>query len=187
MNRRFFADQRDYFKYSILRHLLAHDIRCTVCWMLTPDENRPANRLEDYVDDPANWQNLDPAVFNFLNAQLRPGPPNMDATAQQQSPIADCQFHWDPFPLDQNQRLAYFDACINTANGSQLVFVDPDTGPGSTEPSTRQHHAQIHRMERNRSHLPPRFLNPYIPTPATERPRKSDTPQRKTRILARNT
>ena len=129
MNERFFADQRDYFKYSILRHLLAHDIACTVCWMLTPEETEPANRLEDYVDDPANWQNLDPAIFNFLKDQLRPGPPNMLSIAQPQSPITDCQFHWDPFPLDQNQRLDYFNACINAAYGSQLIFVDPDTGP----------------------------------------------------------
>ena len=86
MNERFFADQRDYFKYSILRHLLAHDIACTVCWMLTPEENGPGNRLEDYVDDAANWQHLDPAIFNFLNDQLRPGPPNMLSIAQPQSP-----------------------------------------------------------------------------------------------------
>lgn len=129
MNERFFADQRDYFKYSILRHLLAHEISCTVCCMLTPGENGQANRLEDYVDDPANWQNLDQTVFNFLNDQLRPGPPNMFAIAQPHSPIADCLFHWDPFPLNPNQRLAYFDNCIKTANGSQLIFVDPDTGP----------------------------------------------------------
>lgn len=129
MKEQYFTDQRDYFKYSILRHLLEQGTRCTVCWMLTPDDGGQAGRLRDYVEDAANWRNLDPDVFDFLRGQMLPGPPVMRSIEQPNSPIAECHFHWDPFPAQEGQRLAYFNNCIAAARDSQLIFVDPDTGP----------------------------------------------------------
>ena len=129
MKEQYFADQRDYFKYSILRHLLAQGMGCTVCWMLTPNDGGAAGQLRDYLEDEANWRNRDPDVFDFLRDQAFPGPPDMHAIEGENSPIAECHFHWDGFPVQVDQRLAYFDDCITAARGSQLIYVDPDTGP----------------------------------------------------------
>ena len=134
MKEQYFTDQRDYFKYSILRHLLEQGVRCTVCWMLTPDDGGQAGQLRDYVEDAANWRNLDPDVFDFLRSQVLPGPPEMRSIERANSPIAECRFHWDAFPAQEDQRLAYFDNCIAAARDSQLVYVDPDTGPTPANP-----------------------------------------------------
>jgi len=142
MKRQYFTDQRDYFKYSILRHLLAQGVTCTVCWMLTADDGGQAGRMRDYLEDPANWRNLDPDVFDFLRDQMRTGQPAIHSTEHQDSPIAGCGFHWDPFPAQLDQRPEYFHNCIHAAQGTQLIFVDPDTGP---TPATRP---RLDRMDR---------------------------------------
>ena len=129
MKRQYFTDQRDYFKYSILRHLQAEDVACTVCWMLTADDDGQAGQMRDYLEDPANWRNLDSAVFDFLHAQMQTGQPDIHSTEHAGSPIAGCVFHWNPFPAQLDQRPAYFHNCIHAAQGTRLVFVDPDTGP----------------------------------------------------------
>ena len=136
MKRQYFADQRDYFKYSIIRHLLEQEIRCTVCWMLTPDDAPHAGQLIDYVGDAANWRNRDPDVFDFLSEQVIHGPPDMDSIELPDSPIGQCHFHNAPFPMPIDQRLAYFDNCIEDGRerNSQLVFVDPDIGPPPANP-----------------------------------------------------
>ena len=130
MKEQFFADQRDYFKYSILRHLLGQGLGCTVCWLMTPDVEGGACRLRDYLEDEINWRNLDPAVFDYLRGQVNPGPPVICSVIDPGiSPIANCCFHWEYLPLQEIEREAYFDRCMHIAKGSQLVFVDPNTGP----------------------------------------------------------
>ncbi len=138
MKPQYFTDQRDYFKYSIVRHLLAHDFSCAICWMLTPNVDRPAGQMKDYLEDPNNWRDRDPAVFDFLRAQYLTDNPDVHSTQDDPtSPIARCRFHWPPFPQDMDERPAYFHAAIQEAAASSFIFVDPDIGPAP--PSLRSH------------------------------------------------
>ena len=136
MKEQYFPDQRDYFKYSILRHLLEQGVGCTVCWMLTPNDGGQAGGLRDYVEDADSWRDRDPDVFDFLRGQIFPGPPDMRSLEGEGSPIAECHFCWCPFPAREDERLAYFENCVEAAEAaaSQLVFVDPNTGPIPANP-----------------------------------------------------
>ena len=130
MKPQYFTDQRDYFKQSIIRHLLERDFSCTICWMFTPDDGGQAGQVRDYLDDPNNWRPRDPVVFDFLRAQNMNERPDLRSTEDPAiSPIARCRFHWPEFPAVLEDRLDYFHAAIQRAADSDFIFIDPDTGP----------------------------------------------------------
>ena len=130
MKPQYFTDLRDYFKYSGVRHLLAHDLPCAICWMLTPDVGGQAGLMRDYLEDLDNWRDRDPAVFDFLRDQYLAGNPDVRSTQDHPtSPVAQCRFHWPPFPQDREERPGYFHAAIEEAADSSFIFIDPDIGP----------------------------------------------------------
>ena len=125
-----FADEKDYVKYSILRHLLQQKLSCTVCWMMTGDDDNGRRYTKTgYLDNSDLFRNYDPDVFNYLEVQERSGKPNIRSICERISPISACRFYWEQFPSDKTKRQAYFDGCLRKAAGTDLVFLDPDTGP----------------------------------------------------------
>lgn len=128
MKKQFFGDQRDYLKYSIIRHLLEQDITCTVCWMLTPDNCSGEGGVRGFLNDPDKYRGYDHAVFDYLKEQTLADCPDIHSM-ERAGPIADCRFYWKCFPLDASMRAQYFAGCLEMAKGTDLVFLDPDVGP----------------------------------------------------------
>ena len=128
MKEQYFADQRDYVKYSILRHLLGQELTCTVCWMMTPYDGTRQGAHRGYLRRPI-MRGFDPDVFAYLLDQVGGGAPDIHSVEHDDSPISACRFYWDRFPLARNHRHAYFGGCLEVAEGVDLVFCDPDIGP----------------------------------------------------------
>ena len=133
MKNQYFADKRDYFKYSILRGLLEQEISCTVCWMMTPDDSTGQGAHQGYLKSPHMWRDFDPLVFDYLEEQVDNGLPDIHAI-ERAGPIARCCFYWAPFPPDPAGRKVYFANCLTKAASTDLVFFDPDIGPEPNKP-----------------------------------------------------
>ena len=128
MKKQYFADKRDYLKYSILRHLLEEGISTTVCWMMTKDDCTGQGAHKGYLEDPKKWRSFDPEVFDYLKAQVDGGSADI-YSMECGGPISSCRFYWEGFPPDLASRKQYLDGCLDLAAGTDLVFFDPDIGP----------------------------------------------------------
>ncbi len=136
MKKQYFADKRDYLKYSILRHLHAQGISITVCWMLTPDDHTGQGAHRGYLRDPKRWRSSDTGVFDFLKAQVDSGFADIHSV-EREGPISGCRFYWEPFQSDRVNRKRYLDGCLEMASGTDLIFFDPDTGPEPEKPKEK--------------------------------------------------
>ena len=142
MKEQYFVDRRDYFKFSILRHLLEQGLSCTVCWIMTPNDDTGQGAQTGYLKQRGLWQHHDSAVFDYLREQYRGSRDIFSIENQHISPIARCRFYWDQFPESSTRkweehftyRRRYFDGCLSKAAGTDLVFLDPDTGPEPNKP-----------------------------------------------------
>ncbi len=128
MKKQYFPDERDYPKYSIIRHLLEQGLSCTVCWMMTPNDDSGQGGQKGYLKQPNQWRHYDCAVFDYLARVDRESLDIRSIEREDISPIADCRFYWKPFPLESEKRYEYFGGFLNKATGTKLVFIDPDTG-----------------------------------------------------------
>ena len=133
MKKQYFADKRDYLKYSILRHLHAQGISITVCWMLTPDDHTGQGAHKGYLKAPKRWRSCDAGVFDFLKAQVDGGFADIHSV-EREGPISSCRFYWERFQPDPVNRKRYLDGCLDMASGTDLIFFDPDTGPEPEKP-----------------------------------------------------
>ena len=134
LKKQYFGDRRDYIKYSILRHLLEHEVSCMVCWMMTPDERNNQGAQKGYLKRPDKFKKFDPEVFCYLKEQLHSQSPDIHSM-ERAGPIAQCHFYWEPFPSEPTapshpaKRESYFDGCLKKAENTDLVFLDADIGP----------------------------------------------------------
>ena len=136
MKKQYFADKRDYLKYSILQHLLAQEISVTVCWMMTPDDHTGQGARKRYLKEPKRWRSFDPDVFDFLKAQVDGGCADIKSV-ERKGPISSCRFYWECFQSDCVIRKRYLDVCLYMASGTHLVFFDPDIGPEPEKPKDK--------------------------------------------------
>ena len=133
MKKQYFADKRDYLKYSILRHLLAQAISITVCWIMTPDDPTGQGAHKGYLKDPKRWRSFDPKVFDYLKEQVDCGSADIQSM-EREGPISSCRFYWECFQSEFVGRKRYLDGCLHMAASTDFVFFDPDIGP---EPEIR--------------------------------------------------
>ena len=128
MKKQYFADKRDYLKFSILRHLLGQGISTTVCWMMTTGDDSGQGGHRGYLKAPKKWRKFDPEVFDYLKAQVDGGSPDIHSM-ERQGPITRCRFYWERLQSDLVSRKQYLEGCLQMAAGTDLVFFDPDIGP----------------------------------------------------------
>ena len=149
MKKQYFADKRDYLKYSILQHLLAQEISITVCWMMTPDDHTGQGAQKRYLKEPKRWRSFDPDVFDFLKAQVDGGCADTKSV-EREGPISSCRFYWECFQSDCVSRKRYLDGCLYMASGTHLVFFDPDIGPEPEKPKDKDMDKYVlwHEIER---------------------------------------
>jgi hypothetical protein len=125
----YFGDINDYLKYGLLRGLRGSTgLRLTVCWMLTPDVDKPDGRRTQYLEDPDRWSMHDPKLFAALrDAVLTRGERSVKAAAGQ-GILPAARFISPLVPDDQRQR-AEWAADVRLASATaDLIFFDPDNG-----------------------------------------------------------
>ena len=147
MKKQYFADKRDYLKYSILRHLLAQGFSVTVCWMMTLDDHTRQGAQKGYLKDPKRWRSFDPDVFDFLKAQVDGCFADIKSV-EREGPISSCRFYWECFQSDFVSRKRYLDGCLYMASGTDLVFFDPDIGPEPEKPKDMDKYVLWDEVER---------------------------------------
>ena len=150
MKNQYFGDINDYRKYGLLRTLAGGGkLRTTICWMLTPDDQRTDGLLISYLEDPAQWRHFDPELFDILKSCIsQPNNRSVDwAEANQVIPAAN--YYSKILPSQKNERQQYFNELWEVATGQDLVFFDPDNGieVKSVPPGTKHSNKYIYWNE----------------------------------------
>jgi hypothetical protein len=143
MKSQYVGDISDYFKYGLLRALVADSmIQVGVCWMLTPDDGGSDGQQTSYLDEPGKWRSYDPPLFDMLHTIIKK--PGTRHTSQVEScGILPSTMFWpDLLPDDAKSRNDYFERFFKAVEHAELVFFDPDKGleiasaPFGRKPST---------------------------------------------------
>jgi len=129
MKNQYFGDINDYKKYSLLRLLGGlGQIKTTVCWVLTEDDNRSDGSRIKYLEKPEQWRDYDQVVFehlreNVLNKGMR------DVSVIERGDILpNCTFYREFVHDDNESRDEYFRGFWDFSKGTDLIFFDPDNG-----------------------------------------------------------
>jgi len=129
MKDQYFGDVNDYLKYGLLRVLTARSrLSLAVCWMLTPDDGRTDGRFTEYLRQPVRWRAFDPDLYDALrDAVVVQGQRDVGAVARA-GLLPGARLYGPLLPDDVAGRERYFDAFWQMAEGSDLIFFDPDNG-----------------------------------------------------------
>ena len=149
MKNQYFADINDYRKYGLLRTLAGDLLRTTICWMLTPDDQRTDGLLISYLEDPAQWRHFDPELFDTLKSCiLQPNDRSVDL-AESNHIISGVNYYSKILPRPKNERQQYFNELWEVAAGQDLMFFDPDNGieVKSVPPGTKRSNKYVYWNE----------------------------------------
>jgi hypothetical protein len=121
----------DFGKFALLRHLMK-DRRLAVCWYLTgaSDGTKDRDRHFDYLKRPDEFRHFAPEVFDHLvefdggsSALIDP------LTDLHMSRIlGNAVFLRQEVPQRASLRRQWLDALVDSVRGTNLVFLDPDSG-----------------------------------------------------------
>lgn len=132
MQDRYAGDIGDYVKFALLR-ALAPDRKLGVAWYLFPDESHNGDgRHTSYLDNPMVWRSLDPELFDALaSVRHRRNVASLEASGVLPGAI----FASEPVPSSgvgaasrSLARSEWFSRTLETLQGCNLVFADPDNG-----------------------------------------------------------
>jgi hypothetical protein len=128
MKHQYFGDVNDYIKYGLLRCFTAADFKIGVCWMLTPDDQRPDGRKTQYLARPQEWKSHDPDLFSHLSKTL--ATPNGRHLRHIEGPrhIPRARFFGAMVPDSRVERTSWSKDMLNALPDSDLLFFDPDNG-----------------------------------------------------------
>ncbi len=129
MKNKYFGDVNDYKKYGLLRALTGYgEMKTTVCWVLTEDDDGSDGRRIGYLAQPEEWRDHDPAVFDHLQVQVMQRRIRSVDAIENADVLPNCRFYSPLVSDDVGARQHYFSEFLKFAKGSQLVFFDPDNG-----------------------------------------------------------
>ena len=129
MKVQYFGDVNDYRKFALLR-LFARTggFRIGVCWMLTPADGRPDGKKRSYLEQPGEWSEYDPPLFELLRT-VKPMPELSDLLRiENEGVILNARFFNRITPDDRAGRLSFHQACLSDFAQCELAFFDPDNG-----------------------------------------------------------
>lgn len=131
MQERYVGSVGDFGKLALLRHLM-EGRRLAVCWYLTGGNGDVNNhhRHFEYLRRPDEFRHFAPEVFDQL-AEIVDAPCRIaDAfTAVQMSGLlGSAVFHRSEVPRYASLRGTWAADLVNSVNGTDLVFLDPDHG-----------------------------------------------------------
>lgn len=131
MRDQYAGDISDLVKFSFLR-AVAGDRRLGIAWYYVPEHDGSNDgKHREYRSNPG-WAALDPEVFDYLASREIRSVRDLEA-----APFWDrkTSFHRVPLP-SRRERDDWFAGVLESMNGVDLVFVDPDNG-FSVTPSAR--------------------------------------------------
>lgn len=129
MKHQYFGDVTDYKKYGLLQILSNQgELTTSICWMLTPNDNRSDGRFITYLRDPVRWRPYNPAVFDLFVAVLEGGKERNVGIVQQSALLHSTTFFEEVLVDDLEYREGYLNRFWAFAEGANLVFFDPDNG-----------------------------------------------------------
>ncbi len=125
MNNQFFGDERDFYKYALLR-ILSNGGKCpiAVCWLLTTDLRKGGGEIA-YLRN-SDYRQKDKDLFDFLYKCIYERK-NCDVSAVGEI-IPHAKFFADEFPLGKYKRKEYWEKFIEEHGKNELLFFDADTG-----------------------------------------------------------
>jgi hypothetical protein len=127
MKHQYVGDERDYFKYSILRAFVAAGLTVLVDWMLTPDDGSRDGRRLGYVSA-RGWRDHDPELHDWL-ADFVASPEKRNVAAVVASGVLNgVEFFDEPVPQNVAQRAERLTHLRTAATGHDTIFLDPDNG-----------------------------------------------------------
>lgn len=127
MKHQYFGDINDYRKYGLIR-ILAHDFPVTFCWMLTPDDRSGEGGKLDYLHRPGRYRYRDPMLFDHLHDAVAGEGRRSVLVAQSRQLFPTARFFDDPLHDSAEARRRYFNRLWRFAEGTGLIFFDPDNG-----------------------------------------------------------
>ena len=129
MKNQYFGDINDYRKYGLLRILISGgEIRTGVCWMLTPDDGLGDGSRIGYLSQPEEWRDLDPQLFDHLEEVVLHRGLRDVAQIENSNILPWCSFFSELVPDDREARAFYHKGAMDSAQGCDLAFFDPDNG-----------------------------------------------------------
>jgi hypothetical protein len=128
MKHQYFGDINDYRKYGVLRVLSTSGLKTTICWMLTVNDIRNDGRRISYLQRREDFRSYDPELFDALhNAVIKKNSKTIK-WIQKHRLISHARY-LNGFVSDNiDHRQQYFERLSRIAQGSDLIFFDPDNG-----------------------------------------------------------
>ncbi len=134
MQNRYTGDIGDYVKYGLLR-ALASDQRLGVAWYLYPDEgHNDDGRHVSYLERPADWEHLDPDLYQGLRQIVRSGYRSVQAV-ENSGLLPNTKFASEllEHPVSsavkrRSWRHEWFNRVTEQLSDCDIVFADPDNG-----------------------------------------------------------
>ena len=147
MNNQFFGDERDFYKYALLRILAGGgDLSIGVCWMLTKCGKTGGGKLA-YLREGRAEQEKDPELHKFLHhwickEKIR------DVQKVDKKIIPGAEFFADEFLICESKRKSYWKKFIDAHGARCLLFFDPDTGIKPDNPKNADEYIRMGEIER---------------------------------------
>jgi hypothetical protein len=129
MKNQYFGDINDYNKYGLIRSLTQNGaMSSTVCWMLTPGDGGKDGSKREYLNNPQKYMHYDEKLFKTLvKLSEYHGWPSTDLL-EDSGVMINTRYFSEIVPELSPERRRYFKRLSNFAEGSELVFFDPDNG-----------------------------------------------------------
>jgi hypothetical protein len=129
MKNQYFGDLNDYRKYGLIRSLTGMgELSTAVCWMLTPNDGRTDGRYIRYLEEPSKWQVYDPGLYEALRNIVAVQGTRSVHGAEEAGLLPSARFFGNILSDDRKARRRFFDKFWQFAEGSDLLFFDPDNG-----------------------------------------------------------
>ncbi len=130
---RYAGDIGDYVKLALLR-AITPGLSLGVAWYLFPDESHNGDgRHTDYLDQAGKWRDLDPELFDALSNTVRTY--RSVRALETTGTLAGARFSGKPIWTRDAQakersdaRKRWFDQTVESLNGCDIIFADPDNG-----------------------------------------------------------
>ncbi len=129
MKNQYVGDINDYKKYGLLR-ILSRDgeIKTAICWMLTETDASADGQFIGYLLKPVKWRSFDPLLFDKLKRCTETLGNRNVHWVETMNIITSAVFYRELITDNTLERQRYFQQFHFIAQGSDLVFFDPDNG-----------------------------------------------------------
>lgn len=170
MKDQYVGDVSDYFKYALLRAWGARGLTIGLGWMLTEADDRSDGGLLSYLQAPAFFRDLDPALYDGLGKLVREGDRRVQAVVDR-GLVAHVFSYPDLLTAAAPDRAKWWKGLEQRTHNADVLFLDPDNGlEVSSVPHGRAGARRyVYLRELKRLHRPDQSLAVYQHFPRVAR------------------